>query len=154
MNSVQKLMKEARGDLEPWIEIPEDRILSVAKKCGPTEIAEALSMLQRFEQERRELPEWDGDSSDDIWRAQVTFSKLLSGVPDEYLSLVADGLKSNSESVRFYAALALKDRGATVAKPWLQTALLAEGKDLNRRVLREAIEACSKKRHFLNLFNR
>jgi len=111
-------------------------------------------MLQRFEHEKRELPEWDGDSSDDIWRAQVSFSKLLSGVSDEYLSLVGDGLKSDSESVRFYTAMALKDRGAVVAKPWLQTALLAEGKDLNRRILREALEACSKKRNFLNLFNR
>jgi hypothetical protein len=154
MNSVQKLLKEARGDLEPWIEIPDERILSTAKKCGATEIAEALSMLYQFEQERRALPEWDGDSSDDIWRAQVAFSKLLSGVPDEHLALVAEGLKSDSESVRFYTALALKDRGACVAKQWLQAALLAETRDLNRRILREAIDACSKKGGFLNFFKR
>lgn len=152
MNSVQKLLKEARGDLEPWIEIPEESILSAAKKCGPTEIAEALSMLLQFERERRELPEWDGDSSDDIWRAQGMVSKLLSGVPDEHLSLVAEGLRSNSQSVRFYTAQALKDRGATVSKQWLQAALLAETRNLNRRILGEAIEACSKKRAFLNLF--
>jgi hypothetical protein len=152
MKSVQKLMKEARGDREPWIELPLECIHAAAKRCGPTEIDEVFSLLLQFDRERRELPEWDGDSVDDIRRAQRNFSRLLSGVPDAHLPLVAEGLKSENESVRFYTALALRDRGAVAGKQWLQMALLVEEHELNRQMLREGIDVCSRKRCFHHFF--
>lgn len=41
------------------------------------DIADMLTWMERLAAEKADLPEWDGDSSDDISRAQMELARLL-----------------------------------------------------------------------------
>jgi hypothetical protein len=72
------LVKELREKhrLGPWGPIPAAHWPEIAERSGPEEKAEIERLLQELQRGKRETPEWDGDTHDDIWHAE----RFLTGV--------------------------------------------------------------------------
>ncbi|MCB1499583.1 MAG: hypothetical protein KDK07_07300 [Bauldia sp.] len=67
---VREHIRAAAAGLNPWESIPEDRLAAIGRRCGESEIADIIAILDGLSAERADLPDWDGDSPADIGRAQ------------------------------------------------------------------------------------
>lgn len=61
--------REKHG-LGSWSIIPESHYSLIARQCGDAEIVDIRSRLTDLDQQAAEIPEWDGDSQDDIFHAR------------------------------------------------------------------------------------
>ena len=68
--------REEHG-LGSWSIIPESHYPLIAKQCGGAEIDDIRSRLHDLDHQAAEIPDWDGDSQDDIWRARQLFKAIL-----------------------------------------------------------------------------
>ena len=57
--------------------IPESHYELLAEKCGPAELAEIRERLKNLDREATDVPGWDGDAHDEIWRARQLFKAIL-----------------------------------------------------------------------------
>ena len=93
-DGLKNLVREARQDLNPWDELPANRRAAIAEKCGVAEIQATIAWLDELSRKRDALPNWDGDSNDDIAKAQEMLQSILARVPDRYVEFVTKGLSS------------------------------------------------------------
>ena len=63
--------------LGPWGIIPREHYQLIAQQCGESELAEIHVRLSELEVQSREVPEWDEDAQDEIWRAKEMFVVVL-----------------------------------------------------------------------------
>jgi hypothetical protein len=63
--------------LGPWGIIPREHYRLIAQQCGESELAEIRLRLSELETQSREVPEWDEDAQDEIWRAMEMFVIVL-----------------------------------------------------------------------------
>lgn len=140
ISALDMLVRDARHDLSPWTPTPEDRAVWIGERCGIAEIEAAIARLDALSRERDGLPDWDGDSQDDIARVQEQFKRILAHVPARYIEDVAAGLHSPEWGTRMYVAGALAEHGREVALPILRTALATEGDAVVRQILTRWIE--------------
>jgi len=63
--------------LGSWGVIGESHYDQIAARCGPDELRELKQRLLDLDAAETEIPEWDGDASDDIWRARQMFTAIL-----------------------------------------------------------------------------
>jgi hypothetical protein len=68
---------KAKLKLGPWDDIPKSHYQELAAMCGSAEIEEIKNRLANLEKEKKDIPEWDGDSHDDIWKASIFFKEIL-----------------------------------------------------------------------------
>ena len=80
MNNWIKTLEAYRKEkgLSEFSILSESSYSEIAKRCGPLEIAEIKERLQKLKLEEKEIPTWDGDSLDEIFRAR----KLLENIID------------------------------------------------------------------------
>lgn len=135
LSALTTLIRDARRDLGPWDSIPADRLAAMAKTCGIAEIEAAIVRLDELARERDALPDWDGDSQDDIARAQEMLRDILARVPDRYIGIVASGLHSPERGTRVHVALALAGHDHATALPILRAALTRETDETTRRIV-------------------
>lgn len=64
-------------NLPSWGIIPPLHYERIARRCGPAELADVRARLRSLERELVELPAWDGDARDEIWRARRLFEAVL-----------------------------------------------------------------------------
>lgn len=140
ISALDTLMHDARHDLSPWTPMPEDRAVWIGERCGVAEIEAAIGGLDDLSRERDALPSWDGDSQDDIARAQETLQRILARVPARYIEDVAAGLESPEWGTRVYVAGALAGHERDTALPILRAALATEGDAVVREMLKRWIE--------------
>ncbi len=129
------LVRDARHDLGPWDELPEERLAAIGEKCGVAEIEAAIVWLDELSREGDALPEWDGDSQDDIARARETLHRILARVPGRYIEIVASGLHSPEWRTRVHIAMALTGHDRTTALPILRDALAREEDETARQLI-------------------
>lgn len=67
----------AKYSLSAWETFPESHYPIIAAKCGADEIAEIKQRLHALDKEEKDIPQWDGDTQDDIWRAREFFLAIL-----------------------------------------------------------------------------
>ena len=67
----------AAHDLGPWGRIPEAQWPLLASQCGPAEIAEVKQRLAELDGAAQEVPDWDGDTQDDIAHARMLLTAIL-----------------------------------------------------------------------------
>lgn len=94
ISNLKMLVRDARHGLGHWDDLPIDRLAAIGEKCGVAEIEAAIVWLDELSRERDALPTWDGDSQDDIARAQEMLHRILANVPGRYIEIVASGLQS------------------------------------------------------------
>lgn len=78
MRKLQKLIAAERSNLSPYSSLPSGTISHIASMCRKDEIADAHILIKELKAELVTLPEWDGDTHDDIWRT----IKLLKAILD------------------------------------------------------------------------
>ena len=120
--------------------------LEIAEICGPEEVKDILLRLQELSEEKENIEEWDGDSQDDIWRAQKNFSELLQLLVGKYPKEVALGLKSHSQEARFWVANAFEKSPSPHVVADLAEYLLGEMPEWHRKTGAAALKACKAKR--------
>lgn len=140
ISALDMLVRDARHDLSPWTPTPDERAAWIGERCGVAEIEAAITRLDELSRERDGLPEWDGDSQDDIARAQSMFRHVLAHVPPRYIDDVAAGLESPEWGTRAYVAGALAAHERDMALPLLRNALATEDDAVVRRILARTIE--------------
>jgi hypothetical protein len=77
MRRFQQLLIAASPGRQPWQPIPDAAIGVVATQCEPGDVDDVVAARDELAAEKSTLPEWDGDSRDDISRAQALFARLL-----------------------------------------------------------------------------
>jgi hypothetical protein len=63
--------------LGPWSIIPREHFGLIAQQCGESELAEIRLRLSELVVQSREVPEWDEDAQEEIWRAREMFAMVL-----------------------------------------------------------------------------
>ena len=135
ISALDMLVRDARHDLSPWTPMPEDRGQWIGELCGVAEIEAAITRLDELSRERDGLPDWDGDSRDDIARTQELFKCILAHVPARYILDVAAGLESPQWGTRVYVAGALAEHEHETALPILRDALAREEDESARQLI-------------------
>lgn len=132
-------MQDARRTLGPWDDIPAARLAGIGDQCGIAEIEAAIIWLDDLSRERDALPDWDGDSHDDIARAQESLHAILASVPARYTGIVACGLQSSEWGTRVHIAMALARHDQATALPILREALAREENETARQLIAMAL---------------
>lgn len=117
----------------------------IATQCKEAEVLEILQRLDTLGKEKGNLPDWDGDSQDAIWRAQKGFSETLEKLTDKYTEQIALGLKSEVPDTTFWIAHAFWKSPSANAVQALTEYLHQEIGELHRKVASDALEACRKR---------
>lgn len=135
ISALTTLVLDARHDLSPYDKTPEDRIASIGSLCGVAEIEAAIIWLDELSRDGNALPDWDGDSQDDIARAREMLHGILARVPRCYVEIVASGLRSPEWRTRVHIAMALAGHDRAVALPILRDALAREEDETARQLI-------------------
>lgn len=80
MRKLQKLINTEREEFTPYSRLSVESISRIAAQCGRDEVADAHILLKQLQAERVTVPDWDGDTVDDIWRAIALFRAILADV--------------------------------------------------------------------------
>ena len=131
-------LREARAGLGPGDRTPAATLADIGRRCGAGEIDDALAILDGLAGEKAALPEWDGDSADDVSAAQATYMRILGHVVRELIPAVATGLRSPEADTRRWVTLAIEMHGAT-ALAFLRPAADTEPEATTRAFMIEAI---------------
>lgn len=145
MSNLQSILDEAceAAGIQAWLY--GDWPPGIAARLGAAEVAEIIQRLDALDAERDELPAWDGDAGDDVWRLQRNYARLLSAVARKHPAELCEGLGSPRRSTRLWTAQAMKDAPDAEFVAGLEAALSAERDEIAIRALSEALEACRKR---------
>ena len=91
----------------PWSTLSEAQLDDVATQLDAADVAEIIDALDQLSREKAAVPDWDGDTQDDIAQAQETFARILSRMKGEHRGLIEAGLTAREPLTRVYLALAL-----------------------------------------------
>lgn len=83
MRKIQKLISAEREEFTPYSSLSAESISRIATGCGRDEIADAHILMKQFKSELVTIPEWDGDTEDDIWRAIQLLRAILDRIKHE-----------------------------------------------------------------------
>lgn len=112
MKRFQHLIRQARGDTPPWFKAPltAAQIDTVARLLEPADVTEVLDWLDHLADEKAMLPEWDGDSADDIAGAQHDLARLLAAAPAARPVLDGNAIATRSEDTSRWLGIAIDAR--------------------------------------------
>lgn len=119
---------------------------SIAEECGPAEVEDLLAALDELSRAREEHDasdeSWDGDASDDMWRAQKCYAGLLVLVASRFPLEVAKGLRSVHGHTRFWVAYTFEKKPSKRVVSVLAEAALMERGEPNKSMVRDALRRC------------
>lgn len=101
------LVANAVEGLDYYDTPPREKLVEQGRFCGVLEVQDILAKLDRLAREKAALPAWDGDSADDVSRAQQLHARLLQHVDAKYRADIERGLESGEEDTRRWVRLAL-----------------------------------------------
>jgi len=81
MRKLQKLIATQYTNSSPQSNLPSTAIPRIASKCRNDEVADAHILIKQLKAELATVPEWDGDTQDDIWRTIELFRAILANAP-------------------------------------------------------------------------
>lgn len=142
MSRIQELLEKAYQGKSAIERSYSSFPLEIYGECGATEVAEIISRLDQLCEDKRNIENWDGDASDDIWKAQYNFSQLLEKLTPEYPKQVVAGLKSHEEGTRFWVAHAFTQSPNAYVVSELQDYLRGSMVEHHKEVAVAALEAC------------
>lgn len=80
MRKIQKLIAAEKTEFSPYSNLSLAAISRIARKCRRDEVADAYILMKQYKAELATVPDWDGDTQDDIWRAMQLFRDILDKV--------------------------------------------------------------------------
>lgn len=107
MSRYKDLLRQARAGLSPWDRLTPQGLAALAAKLTADEIPDIVAALDDLAIAKSELPQWDGDSADDISDAQATHAAILQLLLADHRNAVEAALASPYEQTRMWVRLAL-----------------------------------------------
>jgi hypothetical protein len=80
MRKLQTLILAERTPSCPYNNLSSRAISRIASKCRKDEVADAHILIKQLHAELCTVPDWDGDTHDDIWRCLELFRAILDKV--------------------------------------------------------------------------
>ncbi|WP_033738000.1 hypothetical protein [Pantoea stewartii] len=80
MRKLQKLITAEYTNHPSQSNLPTTAITRIASKCRKDEVADAHILIKQLKAELAIVPDWDGDTQDDIWKAIELFRSILSKI--------------------------------------------------------------------------
>ncbi|MDH0356664.1 hypothetical protein [Morganella sp. GD04133] len=80
MRKLQKLIAAEHLVFFPYSNLPSRAISRIASKCRKDEVADAHILIKELKAELATVPDWDGDTHDDIWRTIELLKSILENV--------------------------------------------------------------------------
>ena len=80
MRKLQKLIAAEYLIFSPYSSLPSRAISRIASMCRKDEIADAHILIKELKAELTTVPDWDGDTHDDIWRTIELLKAILENV--------------------------------------------------------------------------
>ena len=77
MRKLQKLIAAEYTNPPPQSKLSSTAIPRIASKCRKDEIADAHILIKQLKAELTTVPDWDGDTQDDIWRTIELLRAIL-----------------------------------------------------------------------------
>ena len=113
MKRFQQLIVQARDGAPPWVAATpsDEKVAWIAGQLTAPDVADILEWFDGLAMAKDELPDWDGDSRDDISRAQEFGAQLIAALPGHLRPLAKEGLSSRHEQTRMWVKLALDNSG-------------------------------------------
>jgi len=115
---------------------------SFAFRCGASETAAIIRLLDELPAARHAIEAWDGVSRDQHQRIRRKYAHLLAELFQRYPAEVLAGLASTQAHTRIWIALSIIEAPSARAIPALEQALAAAQDALDRKALTEALRAC------------
>lgn len=115
---------------------------ALACRCGASETAAIIRLLDTLPAARHAIEAWDGVSQDSYQRYREKYTVLLADLHARYPAEVLAGLDHPQAHTRLWIALALIQAAAPAAVPVLERSLAAERDPMCRRALLKALAAC------------
>ena len=143
MPTFHELLLAAHSGLAPGEALSPEREQELARRCEAAQVPEILARLTQLADERDRLPAWDGDSADDIWQAEMQFTRVLSLLAHRFLQAVLSGLDSPAPRVRCWAVRALKGQPDALVRQRLQRLFQQETDELVLLMLRDVLQSGS-----------
>ncbi len=81
--NIEKLKAEL--GLGVWDDIPKEYYVRLADMCGPDEVQEIRERFENLKIEENEIPDWDGDTRDDLWKAREFLKAILKIKGESFL---------------------------------------------------------------------
>lgn len=155
MGNLQQLLDEAYKGKDIQERMYGRFPFEIAQNCGPDEVRDVIAKLDELALQKERTEEWDGDSLDDVWRAQKDFSGLLERLTSQYPKEIAVGLKSDYPETRYWVAGAFSNAPSPEVVAELAAYLLQDMPEHHRSLAQKALRACkSKQGLFSRLFDK
>jgi hypothetical protein len=107
MQRYRKLLSEAGVGATPYSR-PNDAALERAGRAlAASDVVDVLDELDSLARERDAVPDWDGDTSDDIARRQEVLTRLLAATSGVARQMVLSGAAGREPQTRQYVEIAL-----------------------------------------------
>ena len=107
MQRFRQMLVDARGPGGPFARADRAALHRAGRGLSEPDVLEILDELDAMSRERNQLPEWDGDSSDDIAFYQEDLAALLAGSCGAARRALVEDARPREELTRAYVALAL-----------------------------------------------
>ncbi|MDB5803095.1 MAG: putative rane protein [Betaproteobacteria bacterium] len=115
---------------------------SVAIRCGASETAAIIRLLEQLPAACQAIEAWDGVSRDQHQRVRQKYARLLADLFQRHPEQVLAGLGSPQAHTRIWIALAISEAPDAAAVPALEVALMAEDDELCCQALMQAMRVC------------
>jgi len=107
MQRFRQLIAQSSRDGSPGASPTEIELDAIAAALGATDLGEIIDALDELSREKDRLPDWDGDSQDDVARAQEVFTAILLRMAPNHGAAIAARLPGVEPLTRRYLDLAL-----------------------------------------------
>src|SRR5690606_33345854 len=94
ISGFESMLQYATSELTPYESPSDEQVRDIGGQCGVAEIGDIIARLDALARDKDALPDWDGDSQDDIARAQQLFARILAAAPARYTDDIRGGLDS------------------------------------------------------------
>jgi len=107
MRRFRQMLVDARGPGGPFVRADRAALRRAGRGLGEDDVLEIPEELDAMSRERNRLPEWDGDSSDDIAFYQEDLAALLAGSRGAARRALVEDARPREALTRAYIAIAL-----------------------------------------------
>lgn len=105
----QTVIGEAMGpDPSPYSTPTTAQLGIAAAQLDESDIADILDTMETLSREKDTVPDWDGDTQDDIARAQQLLARLLHMSVDRHGRLIAERLAATDDLTKLHLAEVLR----------------------------------------------
>ncbi|KRA47806.1 hypothetical protein [Devosia sp. Root635] len=102
----RRIIAEINRD-SPWTSPTEAQLDLVAMRLDAADVSDIVDALDELSREKDALADWDGDSQDDIARAQSLFAAILARMAARHRASIETRMAGCEHLTRRYLEIAL-----------------------------------------------